>query len=172
MTYHDLSKIEPKNISQNPFTLINDDWFLFSAGNLQTFNTMTASWGGMGILWNKPVVFCFVRPQRYTFKFIESNEFFTMSFLGDSYREALTLCGKTSGRHTDKMKATGLIPFESPSGSIFYEQSKLMLECRKLYHSDIIPENFHVETINNNYPQKDYHRMYIGEVTSCFTNIK
>jgi flavin reductase (DIM6/NTAB) family NADH-FMN oxidoreductase RutF len=172
MTYKDLQKIEPQDIKQNPFTLIDDDWFLLSAGNLHAFNTMTASWGGVGILWNKPVVFCFVRPQRYTYKFMESNEFFTMSFFEESYRDALSLCGKVSGRQTDKMKATGLKPFESPLGSIFYEQSKLMLECRKLYFSDIIPEQFMVEAINKNYPKKDYHRMYIGEITSCFTNFK
>jgi len=172
MTYKDLRKIEPQDINQNPFTLIDDDWFLLSTGNLHAFNTMTASWGGMGILWNKPVVFCFVRPQRYTYKFMESNEFFTMSFFDESYREALNLCGKVSGRQTDKMKATGLKPFESPEGSIFYEQSTLMLECRKLYFSDIIPEHFQVEAINKNYPKKDYHRMYIGEITSCFNNFK
>ena len=172
MTYNELQKIEPQDIKQNPFTLIDDDWFLLTAGNLHAFNTMTASWGGMGILWNKPVVFCFVRPQCYTYKFMESNEIFTMSFFDESYRSALNLCGKASGRQTDKMKATGLKPFESPKGSIFYEQSKLMIECRKLYFSDIIPENFLFDGIKANYPKKDYHRMYIGEIISCFNNFK
>ena len=172
MTYKDLHKIEPQDINQNPFTLIDDDWFLLTAGTLDAFNTMTASWGGMGILWNKPVVFCFVRPHRYTYKFMESNEFFTMSFFDESYRAAMNLCGKVSGRQTDKMKATGLKPIESPKGSIFYEQSKLMLECRKLYFSDIMPENFQLQGIHANYPKKDYHRMYIGEIVSCFDNFK
>jgi flavin reductase (DIM6/NTAB) family NADH-FMN oxidoreductase RutF len=172
MTYNDLRKLDPRQIKQDPFTLIDDDWFLLSAGSLHAFNTMTASWGGMGILWNKPVVFCFVRPQRYTYKFMESNELFTMSFFDESHRDALSLCGKVSGRQTDKMKATGLKPMESPGGSIFYEQANLMLECRKLYYSDIIPEHFLVEGINANYPKKDYHRMYIGEIISCFTNSK
>lgn len=170
MTYQDLRKIEPQDIGQNPFKLIDDDWFLLSAGNLQSFNTMTASWGGMGILWNKPVVFCFVRPQRYTYKFMESNESFTMSFFDERYRDALNFCGKVSGRQNDKMKATGLNPFESPKGSVFYEQAKLMIECHKLYYSDILPEHFLVDTISKNYPKKDYHRMYIGEITSCFSN--
>jgi flavin reductase (DIM6/NTAB) family NADH-FMN oxidoreductase RutF len=172
MTYTDLKKIAPQDIRQNPFTLIDDDWFLLTAGNTNAFNTMTASWGGMGILWNKPVVFCFVRPQRYTYKFMESNEFFTMSFFDESYRDALNLCGKVSGRQMDKIKATGLKPFESPKGSIFFDQAQLMLECRKLYFSDIIPEHFLVEGIKANYPKKDYHRMYIGEIISSFTNFK
>jgi flavin reductase (DIM6/NTAB) family NADH-FMN oxidoreductase RutF len=172
MTYNDLKKIAPKDIHQNPFTLIDDDWFLLTAGNTNAFNTMTASWGGMGILWNKPVVFCFVRPQRYTYKFMESNEFFTMSFFDESYRDALNLCGKVSGRQMDKIKATGLKPFESPKGSIFFDQAQLMLECRKLYFSDIIPEHFLVDGIKANYPKEDYHRMYIGEIISSFTNFK
>lgn len=170
MTYKELKRISPNEISQNPFELIDDDWFLLSAGGINSFNTMTASWGGMGVLWNKPVVFCFVRPQRYTYKFMESNKLFTMSFFDDRYRDALSLCGKVSGRQTDKMKATGLKPFESPEGSIFYEQAKLMIECRKLYFSDITPENFLVDGIDANYPKKDYHRMYIGEIISCFNN--
>lgn len=172
MTYKELKRISPNEISQNPFELIDDDWFLLSAGDMNSFNTMTASWGGMGILWNKPVVFCFVRPQRYTYKFMESNKLFTMSFFDERFRDALNLCGKISGRQTDKMKATGLKPFESPEGSVFYEQAKLMLECRKLYFSDITPENFLVEGIDANYPKKDYHRMYIGEIISSFNNFK
>ena len=172
MTYKELKRISPNEISQNPFDLIDDDWFLLSAGDVDSFNTMTASWGGMGVLWNKPVVFCFVRPQRYTYKFMESNKLFTMSFFDDRYRDALSLCGKVSGRQTDKMKATGLKPFESPQGSIFYEQAKLLIECRKLYFSDITPENFLIDGIDANYPKKDYHRMYIGEIVSVFNNVK
>jgi len=170
MTYHDFQKISPQTISQNLFTLIDDDWFLLSAGSTDAFNTMTASWGGMGILWNKPVVFCFVRPQRYTYKFMESNPVFTMCFFDEKYRDALSLCGKVSGRQTDKMKATGLKPIESPLGSVFYEQATLLVECRKLYFSDITPENFILDSIQANYPKKDYHRMYIGEITSCYNN--
>lgn len=172
MTFKDFQKIEPQDINQNPFKLIDDDWFLLSAGDINAFNTMTASWGGLGILWNKPVVFCFVRPHRYTYKFMESNEYFTMSFFNENYRDALNFCGKKSGRDTDKMKSTGLKPFESPKGSIFYEQAELMIECRKLYFSDIIPEHFLLEKIHANYPKKDYHRMYIGEIISCFSNTK
>jgi flavin reductase (DIM6/NTAB) family NADH-FMN oxidoreductase RutF len=172
MTYKDLHKIKPEEINQNPFKLIDDDWFLLTAGDMSAFNTMTASWGGVGILWNKPVVFCFVRPQRYTYKFMESNKLFTMSFFDEKYREALNLCGKVSGMQTDKMKATGLKPFESQGGAIFFEQSHLMIECRKLYFSDIQPENFMVEEIKANYPKRDYHRMYIGEIVSCFINLR
>ena len=170
MNYKELRKITPEDINENPFKLIDDDWFLLSAGSPDNFNTMTASWGGMGILWNKNVVFCFVRPHRYTYQFMERNEFFTMSFFNNTHRKALNICGKVSGRNTDKMLATGLKPFASPKGSVFYEQAKLMLECKKLYYSDINPEYFLNEQIQSNYPKKDYHRMYIGEIVSCYDN--
>lgn len=168
MTLKEFQKIDPAEINSNPFTLIDKEWFLLSAGNLTNFNTMTASWGGVGILWNKKVVFCFVRPQRYTYQFMEANDIFTMSFFNESHRQALNLCGKVSGRDIDKMQATGLIPFQSPAGSIFYEQARLMFECRKLYFSDIEPDHFLLKGIQSNYPKNDYHRMYIGEILSAY----
>jgi flavin reductase (DIM6/NTAB) family NADH-FMN oxidoreductase RutF len=172
MTYNDLQKINPEELTRNTFTLIDEDWFLLTAGNINSFNMMTASWGGFGILWNKPVVFCFVRPQRYTYKYMEASSLFTMSFFDEKHREILNYCGKFSGRQTDKVIATGLKTFNSPGGSVFYEQAKLMLECTKLYYSDINPEQFLLEGINSNYPKKDYHRMYIGEINSCFNNFE
>jgi flavin reductase (DIM6/NTAB) family NADH-FMN oxidoreductase RutF len=170
MNLNKFKPLKPTEIGDNVFSMINDDWFLLSAGNPDSFNTMTASWGGMGILWNKPVVFVFVRPQRYTYKFMESEPLFTLSFFGEKYREALNLCGKVSGRNTDKMKATGLNPMESPAGSVFFEEARLLIECRKLYYSDIKPEQFQHAGIQNNYPKNDYHRMYIGEILSCFSD--
>lgn len=171
MNINQFRKLEPSQINRNTFSLILDDWFLLSAGELTSFNTMTASWGGFGILWNKPVVFCFVRPQRFTYQFIESAETFTLSFFNENHREALRYCGKVSGKQFDKMKATGLKPFLSPSGSIFYEQAELLIECRKLYFSDLDPTNFIHPAISENYPKKDFHRMYIGEILSVYETL-
>lgn len=171
MNMNNFRKIKPKEITRNPFLLIGSDWFLLSAGNTENFNTMTASWGGMGVLWNKNVVFCFVRPPRFTYQFMEQNEFFTMCFFDEKYKEALNLCGSVSGRDIDKMKETGLSPIVSPNGSVFYSQAKLMFECRKIYFSDIDPQHFLLQTIDANYPKKDYHRMYFGEIVSCYENI-
>jgi flavin reductase (DIM6/NTAB) family NADH-FMN oxidoreductase RutF len=163
-----LREIKPEDLQIYPIRLIDEEWFLLSAGNLELFNTMTASWGGIGVLWNKPVVFCFVRPHRFTYEFMESNSLFTMSFFDEKYRKALDICGNMSGREVNKMKETGLTPFESPGGSIFYKEAKLLFDCRKLYYSDIDPKQFLDPKIAKNYPRKDYHRMYIGELTGCF----
>lgn len=164
--------ISPTLITDNPFQLIDKEWMLITAGGIESFNTMTASWGGFGILWNKPVVFCFVRPVRYTYEFMEKAGFFTATFFDREYRKALNFCGANSGRDTDKMAATGLTPVASPNGSVYFEQARLVLECRKLYFSDINPEHFIDPAINNNYPMADYHRMYIGEIVNCMLKEK
>jgi len=163
-----MKKINPESITENTFKLIGTDWFLLTAGNIESYNTMTASWGGMGVLWNRKVVFCFVRPVRHTYKFMEENEFFTLSFFAETFREALSYCGKYSGRDVNKAKETGLIAESSSNGSVFFKQAKLVLECRKLYFSDIDNSNFIIRELEKHYPDKDYHRMYIGEIVNCF----
>jgi flavin reductase (DIM6/NTAB) family NADH-FMN oxidoreductase RutF len=160
-------EIKPTEIQGNTFQMIDKQWFLLTAGNLKNFNTMTASWGGLGILWNKPVVFCFVRPQRFTYQFMETSKQFTMSFLGAEHRSKLNYCGKYSGRNVNKIVSTGLISKETPGGSIYFEQADLVLECVKIYVSDLDPSHFLDPSILNNYPKKDYHRLFIGEIISC-----
>jgi flavin reductase (DIM6/NTAB) family NADH-FMN oxidoreductase RutF len=135
--------VNPEELKDNFFSQINNDWMLITAGNLSHFNTMTASWGTMGILWNKPVAICFVRPQRYTFQFTEKQNYFTLSFLEEKYRDILSFCGSHSGKDTDKIAGTGLVPVALDAESITFEQARLVFECRKLYADFIKPENFH-----------------------------
>ncbi len=160
-------EIPPETIQDNPFRLIGSTWMLVTAGTLQSYNTMTASWGGLGVLWNKNIAICFIRPTRYTYGFMESADRFTLSFFGEEYRDTLNLCGTKSGRDVDKAAATGLIPVATDSGAVTFAQARLVLECRKLYSQDIQPSRFHDATIERHYPKQDYHRMYIGEVVTC-----
>lgn len=165
-----LRRINVKDLNENIFRLFDDDWTLITAGKKNSFNTMTASWGGMGILWNKPVAVCFIRPQRYTFRFAEESSFFTLSFLDDSYRDILNYCGSHSGRKFDKVKETKLIPVETLAGNITFEQSRLVFECRKLYSDFLKEDNFiSKELILRNYPGKDFHRFFIGEIENCYS---
>lgn len=100
-------KIEPKALDQNVFSLIGDQWMLITAGTKEECNTMTASWGGLGVLWGKPVATVYIRPQRYTLEFVEREDTFTLCFFGEAYRKALALCGSKSGRDVDKVKECG-----------------------------------------------------------------
>lgn len=94
----------------NPFTKIGKDWALVTAGTKEKANPMTVSWGGVGVLWGKNVAFIFIRDSRYTKELLDENEFFSLTFLSEQYRDALNYCGSHSGRNEDKFKGAGLTP--------------------------------------------------------------
>jgi flavin reductase (DIM6/NTAB) family NADH-FMN oxidoreductase RutF len=158
-------EISPLEIPGNPIHLIGKEWMLITAGTPEHFNTMTASWGSMGELWFKPVSFCFVRPQRYTYEFLEKGDSFTLSFFEEKHKPQLNFCGSRSGRETDKAGECGFTPRAADNGSVYFEEARLVLECRKLYFQDMDPANFLDGSIMKNYPNNDFHRMYIGEIT-------
>ncbi len=159
--------VSPASRTDNVFKLIDKDWMLVTAGTMESFNMLTASWGGLGILWKRKVAMCFIRPVRHTFGFMERNELFTLSFFEEKYRPALKLCGKKSGRDIDKARAAGLTPVEGRDGGIYFAEARLVFICRKLYWHDIDPSHFVVPKLDIFYPEKDYHRMYVGEIESC-----
>lgn len=163
-------EVDIKSIHFNPFSAIGTDWMLITAGDKEKFNTMTASWGGVGVLWGKNVATCYIRPQRYTKEFVDKNDTFTLSFFPDGYREALNICGTLSGRDCDKVKKAGLTPVfldETPA----FEEARLVLVCRKLYEDEIKPEHFLDSSADEKwYPKKDYHTMYIAEIIGAYVN--
>ncbi|MDD3846729.1 MAG: flavin reductase family protein [Syntrophorhabdaceae bacterium] len=161
-------EIKPENIGHNPFKLIGRDWMLITAGTKDSFNTMTGAWGGLGIMWNKRVAVCVVRPNRYTYEFMERSGSFSLSFFDEQYRDALTYCGTKSGRDVNKVAQTGLTPVFGED-TIYFAQASLVIECRKVYYQDIEPRNFLAGEMDGFYPEKDYHRMYVGEILRCLS---
>ena len=164
--------IDPKDMSGNVFSRIGDQWMLISAGNRERCNTMTASWGGLGVLWSKPVAAAFIRPQRYTYEFVEREDYFTLSFLGENWRKQLALCGSKSGRDMDKIAACGFHTAYAAGNAPYFEEAELVLVCRKLYWQDMDPTHFLDEWIDTKcYPERDYHRMYIGEIVEMLEKV-
>ncbi len=163
-------KISWEELDDNAIRLIGKDWMLISAGSVDDgFNMMTASWGGLGYLWQKPVSFIFVRPQRYTFEFTEREEFFTITFYDEEHRDILRHMGTVSGRDFDKIGESGLTPVATENGSTGFAEAKIIIECRKLYAGVINPEDFtDTELESAIYPSKDYHTMYIGEIVNVW----
>lgn len=157
---------------ENAFDLISKQWMLVTAGNASSFNTMTASWGGVGFIWNKHVAFLFIRPERYTHDFIEKNERLTLSFFSEEFRPALQICGSKSGRDTDKVKESGLTPVATESGSITFEQARMTLDCRKLFKVDMQNESFVdkslLERWYNSNPGGGLHSVYIVEIENVY----
>ena len=157
-------KINPSEITANPFNLIGDDWALVTSGNAENFNTMTVSWGGVGIMWGKPCAFTFIRPQRYTFEFTENNDYYTMSFFDEKYRDALKFCGTKSGRDYDKVKKTNLTPAFTENGAPYFEEAKLVFVCRKMYSQFLNEESICDPESVSKWYKDDYHKMYISEI--------
>lgn len=163
-TIMNLSRLGEEDIIK----MIGKEWMLVTAGTPANFNTMTASWGGIGYLWNKPVAFVFVRPERRTHDFIEQSERMTLAFLGAEHRDILTFCGTKSGRDTDKVKATGLQPVTTPLGNVTFAQARLTLEGRKLYKAEMRAEDFLDKEVlarwYNALPGGSLHTVYVMEI--------
>ena len=158
-------EIAIESLDFNPFTKISKEWMLVTAGDEKKSNTMTASWGGFGIMWGKNIATVYIRPQRYTKEFMDANDTFTVSFLSEEYRKALNVCGTVSGRNVeDKWAEAGLHPYPV-DGTTAVDEADLVLVCKTQYHLVIKPECFDVmENDSKWYPQKDYHIMYMAEI--------
>lgn len=157
-----------KNFNLAPLYAIDQEWALLTAGVEEKFNTMTISWGGLGTIWNKPVVTVYVKPNRYTYEFMENNEYFTISFYDKEYKEDLGILGSKSGRNLDKISLTKLTP-EYLKNTTSFKESKLTIVCKKIYFQDMDVNNIDVESITQSeldrfYKNEPMHRMYIGEV--------
>ena len=151
------------NFDTEIFSQFHKKWALVSAGSLEDHNAMTVSWGEMGTLWSIPVITVYVKPCRYTYEFMEKNDYFTVSFYDEEYRDALNIMGTLSGKDTDKEKQANLTPVQVGESVSFKEAKKTFL-CKKIYYQDLdvgrIPDNI----VQRHYTVEKPHRMYVGEV--------
>lgn len=165
-----MKKIEVSLLTENFFESISKEWMIVCAGDADHYNMMTASWGGIGWLWNKPVAFVFIRPERYTFELAEKYDFMTLSFLGHSEeaRKIYNFCGSQSGRQVNKAVESGLLPVPLENGKgVTFEQARLTLVGKKLYADDLRPQNFIEPSLNDRWygAHGGYHKMYVLEIT-------
>lgn len=163
--------IQPNEINENCIDLIGKEWMLVSAGDREKFNMMTASWGGMGFLWNRPVLFLFIRPERYTREFIDAKNMLTVSFLDAEHRIAHSICGSKSGREIDKVAATGLTPYFTEAGNPAFEEARLTLECKVVYRSEIEAAKFLDTTVFPRWYDEangNAHLVYIAEIENVW----
>lgn len=160
-----------EELQLNPFTKLDKEWALVAAGPRFKSNAMTVSWGGLGVVWGKPVATIYVRPQRYTKEFVDGNDKFTLSFFAPEHKRALGVLGTKSGRDSNKIEEVGFTPTEL-DGVVAYEQADLVFVCRKLYADTIKPECFCDASVGAEvYPEHDYHTLYIGEIEHVYTRV-
>ena len=168
MKQTDISRLAKEDI----ISIIGKEWMLITAGDIQHFNTMTASWGGVGFLWGKPVAFVFIRPERYTHDFVEQNDRLTLTFFDEADKDILNFCGTKSGRDYDKVKETGLRPVATPGGNVSFEQARLTIEGRKLYKTRLTAEGFidkaAFERWYHDKPGGGLHDVYVVEIENVF----
>ena len=163
------SPIPIDDLRLRPLDIWAEQWFLLTAGDFARgeFNTMTVAWGSLGTLWNRPFAQVVVRPTRHTFGFMERHDSFTLCGFPESCRGALDLLGTRSGRDGDKIAAAGLTPVASARvAAPSFAEADLVIECRKIYWADLDPSHFLDPAIEANYPARDYHRVYFGEIVA------
>ena len=163
-----MKEISVNGLDFNPWDKIGKEWFLLTSGDENGFNTMTASWGFSGVMWGKNVFTTVVRPTRFTYDFMEKNEFFTASFFDEKYRQALGFCGSHSGRDCDKCAETGLTP-EFMDGTTSFKEAKLILVCRKIYSQDM-DVSLMAEDVKPANGSDPIHKQFIGEIVKVYIN--
>lgn len=167
-----LKAIDMKELKFNPMTLIGKEWMLVSAGNEKSFNTMTAQWGHLGAIWNgdMPTSVIYLRPQRSTRTFVDKNDYYTLSFFDEAHKKDLMYLGTHSGRDEDKLAKTSLTPVFSDE-SVYFKEAKMVFVCRKVYRGKLHEESFvDQDILKKNYPEHDFHHVYIGEIVKAYVN--
>ena len=148
---------------------IDREWMLLTAGTTERLNTMTASWGSIGVLWNRYMVNIFIRPERHTYGFVEEQDYFSASFFGPQYREALTLCGTKSGRDIDKVAACNFTVAPGKEGGVYFQEADLVLICKKRYRTEL--ETSRMIDMNPDLYYGSHggvHTMYMGEIVEVY----
>ena len=157
-------EIKSEELERNPFKMIGKDWMVVTAEKENKINMMTASWGGVGVMWGKNVAFVVIRPQRYTKEFIDASDTFSLSFYDESYRKTLNYLGSISGRNEDKVINSGLTICHEDEIP-FFEEANMAILCKKMFAQEIKPDSFiQQDLIEKWYPNADFHTLYIAEI--------
>lgn len=162
-----MKEVNCKDLKINPFDLFGGEWMLVTAGNEETgCNTMTISWGHLGCLWghNDPTAVVYLRQSRYTKTFVDREDYFTLCVMDKSFKKQMAYLGSVSGRDEDKIGKAGLTPVYADN-SVWFEEAKLVLVCKKVYQSDLQESGFLCQdTLDQHYAQGDFHSMYVGKI--------
>ena len=158
-----------KSLTPEIFRVFGSQNALLTAGDKSGCNTMTIGWCQLGRLWSIPVCTVYVRPERYTYQFMEDHDYFTVSVLPLSHKQTtMQVCGTQSGRDVDKIKACGLTLCYGAGDAPFFDEAEWVLVCRKLYVQDMKPECVKDDRVHQSYVKGGWHRLYVGEVLEAY----
>ena len=162
-------EISVKEIKENLVNLIANEWMLISAGDENSHNMMTASWGFMGEMWGSDCAIAVVRPQRFTMQFIDKCDYYALSFYGTN-KEIHKICGKMSGKDVNKTELTGLTPIFADN-TVYFEKARMVIICKKQYVQQMDEECFVDNSLLSNYKEKDYHNMIFGKIEKVLVKV-
>ena len=164
-----MKQIKPEELTRNPFKMIGKDWLLITTKKGDKVNTMTASWGGVGVMWGKPVAYLVIRDSRYTKEFVDAGDTFTLTFFDGERKQEMGYLGKVSGRDEDKISKVNFHVVETEEGEPTFEEGTMVFVCKKLMETQLNPEEFIDPEVDGRwYPEKDYHHMYTAEVVAAY----
>jgi flavin reductase (DIM6/NTAB) family NADH-FMN oxidoreductase RutF len=163
--------IDPKDLPDNAIELTSEQWMVVTAGREKAFNSMVISWGGLGFIWEKPVVFTFINSSRYTYQFLQQESGYTLTVFSEKYRGALRILGNKSGKSNDKVKEAGLTPIKTPSGLMAYKEARMIIECKNIMIQDLdynkTAASYKIADMYKNAPTS-HHNMFISEITNIW----
>jgi flavin reductase (DIM6/NTAB) family NADH-FMN oxidoreductase RutF len=174
MNFDQLFKqISPEEICDDVFTLVGKVFPVITAGKEDYYNSMTASGGGLGILFKKPTTWCILRADRYTLEIIQKVQTYTLSYFPNEYKEQILFLGSKSGRDSEKMKEVELTSIKTPSGDISFKEARLIIECKLMQITTPAPNDFYTQEakdyINEAYKEaSDYRKYVFGEITNVW----
>ncbi len=161
---NEYKRVVPELLRKNPFQIIGKDWMLITAGDETKVNTMTASWGGLGVMYGKNVAYIFIRPQRYTKEFVDREDTFSLCFFDKGYKKTLSYLGTVSGRNEDKIAKSKLtvVRYEDTP---YFDEARLVFICKKLFKQALNTDGLLNEQMKQSfYPSGDNHTLYIAEI--------
>ena len=167
----DFITVAPEDFNENIFNLVGKDWTIITSGEQP--NSMVASWGGVGIMFNKPVTWNFLRANRFTLEKIRETGTYTMCYFPDQYKGDIMQFGIKSGRDTDKMAQTKLTPITTPGGYPAYGEARIIIECKLIAASTVSKDEFYTEEAKTFLQEgfdeaKDWHKLVYGEITKIY----
>lgn len=166
-----LHAVDIKTLTPDILNVFDNQKALLTAGNRDGLNTMTIGWAQMGTVWGLPMCTVYVRPERYTYAFMEAQEYFTVSVLPLEHKTTtMVYCGTKSGRDVDKVRDCELTVSYGAGDAPFFEEAEWVLVCKKVYAQDMTET--HVtdgEKILPYYGAKgNWHKMYMGQVVEAY----
>lgn len=164
------TEVAPAEFDQNIFKLVNQDYTVITAGTIPAHNSMIASWGGYGILFNKPASWCFLRANRYTLEKLREGEKYTFCYFPEAYKQDIMPFGTISGRDSNKMSETTLTPVATPDGLTAWKEAKVIFECTLSAVTTVSKSDFYTQEgqdfVQEGFDDaKDWHKFVFGEVT-------